>query len=586
MKKLLLSLALTSCMGFSAYCQNEVPSFKNCGTVDYYNQQKELHPEMEINKIKIEQFTQEWIQNNAGKKNKTEATIVTIPVVVHVVYNTATTAGNISDAQIQSQINILNADYSLANTDFSAVVPAEFSSLGANVGVQFCLASIDPDGNATSGITRNTTTKTSFSTNDYVKYASKGGADAWNSSKYLNLWVCKISGGIIGYAQFPGGAAATDGVVIDYRYFGNQGTATAPYNLGRTATHEVGHWLNLYHIWGDDNGACSGTDYVDDTPNQSNYNFGCPTYPHADNCSSSTMFMNYMDYVDDACMAMFSAGQAARCQALFASGGARESLLSSNGCGASPVDTTIDTTTTTPVTYCASKGNKSNAMYLKTVTLGSYSNNSGNNNGYADFTSSSSIALTSGSAYTLSLVPGFGVKAQMAYSTVWIDYNNNGSFDDAGEKVAYGQSKSTLNLLFTVPSTVTGGLSVRMRIAMKQGAYSTSSCETFTMGEVEDYKVTLSAPLRLSSGNENSEINVYPNPAKSNLTVEIGVDENSSNNVLRMIDLQGREVVNTVVVGIGSITKTIDLSAIPAGIYILSVKTANYTSCKKVVVEK
>jgi hypothetical protein len=144
--------------------------------------------------------------------------------------------------------------------------------------------------------------------------------------------VCDISGGILGYAQFPGGSAATDGVVLDYQYTGTIGTATAPFNKGRTGTHEVGHWLNLRHIWGD---ATCGTDQVNDTPTHNTANYGCPTYPHLSTCTGTPveMTMNYMDYTDDACMYMFSAGQTARMQALFATGGARTSLLSSNGCG-------------------------------------------------------------------------------------------------------------------------------------------------------------------------------------------------------------------------------------------------------------
>jgi len=146
--------------------------------------------------------------------------------------------------------------------------------------------------------------------------------------------VCDISGGTLGYAQFPGGSASTDGVVCDYQYFGTNGTATAPFNKGRTATHEVGHWLNLRHIWGDDGTGCTGSDQVTDTPNAAGPNYGCPAFPTVtcSNGPNGDMFMNYMDYTDDACMFMFSSGQVSRMQALFATGGARASLLTSNGC--------------------------------------------------------------------------------------------------------------------------------------------------------------------------------------------------------------------------------------------------------------
>jgi hypothetical protein len=185
------------------------------------------------------------------------------------------------------------------------------------------------------GIVRKKTSKRSFSSNDYVKFSSKGGDDAWDATQYLNLWVCNLGQGLLGYAQFPGGNAKTDGVVILYSAFGNTGVVNPPYDKGRTATHEIGHWLNLRHIWGDDNGACTGSDLVDDTPNQGNYNFGCPSFPHksCSNGPNGDMFMNYMDYTDDACMYMFTNGQRDRSYAVLQPGGARYSVTQSGKCG-------------------------------------------------------------------------------------------------------------------------------------------------------------------------------------------------------------------------------------------------------------
>ena len=162
-----------------------------------------------------------------------------------------------------------------------------------------------------------------------MKKTAKGGIAATSPTTKLNLWVCTLSGGILGYAQFPGGASATDGVVILNTGFGRTGTAAAPYNLGRTATHEVGHWLNLRHIWGDDGTACTGSDLVSDTPNQAGENYGKPTYPKVDACTKTSpgvMFMDYMDYTDDAAMFMFSTGQKTRILATFATGGPRASF--------------------------------------------------------------------------------------------------------------------------------------------------------------------------------------------------------------------------------------------------------------------
>ncbi|MCB9304474.1 MAG: T9SS type A sorting domain-containing protein [Lewinellaceae bacterium] len=290
-----------------------------------------LDPSRALKLQEIEEHAKQYLANPERAVNG----VITIPVVVHVVYNT--TAENVSDAQIQSQITVLNEDFRRLNADASNT-PSLFASVAADAEIQFCLASVDPSGNPTNGITRTPTSVTAFSTNDNVKFNSSGGKNAWPAGSYLNLWVCDISGGILGYAQFPGGAAATDGVVIDYAYFGTIGTATAPFNLGRTATHEVGHWLNLRHIWGDGN--CSVDDFVSDTPTAGAPNYtGAPcTFPGPNSCNSGAgdqpdMFQNYMDYSDDGCMNLYTQGQKTRMRALFDTGGARASLLTSNGCG-------------------------------------------------------------------------------------------------------------------------------------------------------------------------------------------------------------------------------------------------------------
>jgi len=299
-----------------------------CGTTEYQMMLEQEDPSIIQRRDEIEQFTRDYLMNNP----QGDRALVTIPVVVHVVYNT--TAENISDAQIQSQITVLNQDFRRLNADV-ANTPSAFSSLVGDANIEFCLATTDPNGNPTNGVLRVPTTATSFGTNNTVKSSTSGGSNAWNASRYLNMWVCDISGSILGYAQFPGGSASTDGVVIDYQYFGTIGTATAPFNKGRTATHEVGHWLNLRHIWGDDGTGCTGSDQVTDTPNAAGSNVGCPAFPlvTCSNGPNGDMFMNYMDYTDDACMYMFSNGQVSRMQALFATGGARASLLTSNGCG-------------------------------------------------------------------------------------------------------------------------------------------------------------------------------------------------------------------------------------------------------------
>lgn len=241
--------------------------------------------------------------------------VITIPVVVHVVYNNS--AENISDAQVYSQLNVLNKDFRRMNTDKYAA-PTVFRGSGIDPLFEFCLAQRDPYGNATNGITRTYTNETIFDNycvDNCIFYNSGGGKNAWNTSQYLNIWVCDLNSDPLGFAFLPGTIDADmDGVVIDYRVFGTINPANQDYNLGRTTTHEVGHWLGLYHPWGKQ--TC-GSDSVFDTPQQKEANFGCPMFPHsAFECSytgeAGTMFMNFMDYTDDDCKSMFTIGQFVR----------------------------------------------------------------------------------------------------------------------------------------------------------------------------------------------------------------------------------------------------------------------------------
>jgi Pregnancy-associated plasma protein-A len=256
--------------------------------------------------------TAAWAAARAGAARRPGVTQV--PVVVHVVHNTA--EQDISDEQVRSQIDVLTADYRKRNTDVD-LVPEPFAPLVADARIEFALATTDPDGNPTDGITRTGTSVTAFADDDLVKSAATGGADPWPTDRYLNIWVAPLVEGLFGYTQLPGGPAATDGVVIAYISFGTVGTVSPPFQLGRVTTHEVGHWFNLIHIWGDDGDGCNGTDFVDDTPNQAGPNAGSPTFPHitCDNGPNGDMFMNYMDFTDDIAMFMFTEGQAARMQA-------------------------------------------------------------------------------------------------------------------------------------------------------------------------------------------------------------------------------------------------------------------------------
>lgn len=321
MKKLLLSVsvfcALISCQKDEnetiintqqpATLLADASAHRGCASHEHLNDQLRENPALAKSMANIEAHTK-----NAISQGRIVNGVLEIPVVFNVLYRT--TAENISLAQLQSQIDVLNKDFNATNTDYNTA-NNPYSSVRANVGIRFVLDQV----------IRKSTTKTSWGTRDAMKKSSGGGISPTSPTTKLNFWVCTIGGGILGYAQFPGGSSATDGVVCDSKYTGATGTATYPFNLGRTATHEVGHWMNLRHIWGD---ATCGSDLVTDTPVHNAANGGVPAVGHRSTCTGTPleMYMNYMDYTDDRGMYMFSLGQKTRMNAIFAVGGSRASF--------------------------------------------------------------------------------------------------------------------------------------------------------------------------------------------------------------------------------------------------------------------
>lgn len=319
MKKLFI---MTLCLWMLSCAKNENPeqgfetsgganTERFCASHSVLQQQLLEDPSLQSRMDDIERFVQERI--SSGDRVLLPDGSIEIPVVVNVLWKT--NAQNISDAQIASQIDVLNADFSATNADYSNI-PALFSGVASgDINVSFVLVNT----------VRKKTNKSSWQTNNAMKKNAQGGINPTSPTTHLNIWVCNLSGGILGYAQFPGGNPSTDGVVLDDNATGTMGTAAYPFNKGRTATHEVGHWLNLRHIWGDAN---CGSDLVSDTPVHNTANYGCPGFPHKSTCSGqpTEMTMNYMDYTDDACMYMYSIGQKNRMQAVFAVGGPRNSF--------------------------------------------------------------------------------------------------------------------------------------------------------------------------------------------------------------------------------------------------------------------
>ena len=259
----------------------------------------ETVPGYRENRLAAEAATREAIDD--GRAMLAAAELATLPVVVHVVYRTD--SENVSDEQVASQIDALNRDFRAANEDRSQV-PTVWTSLVGDANIEFTLEDT----------TRTKTDVESFGPDDTVKSPDTGGIAPVDGK--LNLWCCSLGQSLLGYAQFPGGPPETDGVVILNTAFGTTGTVQEPFHLGRTAVHEVGHWLGLRHIWGEIND-CTGDDFVADTPKAKQANTGKPKFPHVtcNNGPNGDMFMNYMDYTDDDAMFMFTVGQIARMNA-------------------------------------------------------------------------------------------------------------------------------------------------------------------------------------------------------------------------------------------------------------------------------
>lgn len=326
MKKQLLTLGLS--LFTVGICIAQTTN--KCATMPVYEAHA-LNPVAKANFVNAEIAAKNWLANPANNINALQKTnsIITIPVVVHVVYKNA--IQNIPDTQIVRQIQLLNECFSLTNPNFSQT-RAIFDTLGADTELRFCLAGTDPQGNPTTGIIRKSAPSNAafdpIFNMDKVKSSATNGDDPWPNDKYLNIWVCDMSffgtAFVLGYATFPGEVPALDGVVIQSEYFG-YGTAAAPNNLGRTTVHEVGHFFGMRHIWADDDsqstGQCDSTDFVDDTPNQAaksqsdcnlTINSCSAESPFWGAIDPPDMVENYMDYSADGCMTMFTKGQKAR----------------------------------------------------------------------------------------------------------------------------------------------------------------------------------------------------------------------------------------------------------------------------------
>jgi hypothetical protein len=637
MKSIHTLLATLLLASTTAFAQNW------CGSAEYLKEKLAANQEQAKTLERLEKFTAAYIKNFPQLQQKTTTPIYTIPVVVHILYNDSNS--NISDARVAQQIAQMNLDYQMLNSDIS-ILPTAFASLKADYQIQFCLAVRDPDGNATSGIIHKATTVDSFSqSQDNIKFSSTGGDDAWPADQYLNVWTGYIKTKVC-YGTFPGGNPLVDGVACYPYWFGNSWTTAL--HAKRIMTHEVGHWLNLRHIWGDALN-CNGDDFVADTPPATAPNSGgCPTFPHY-TCSKRTapdgdLFYNYMDY--SWCPVMFTLGQKARSHAVLAAGGPRNVLMSSPACQPVPTECVAPwalrakniTTTSATVSWGtiaqssgytlswkptgAASWSGSVSVSAPPYTLTSLTSNTAytfqvsvlcqDNNTYSsigtfttDIVCSNSYESNNTANTATAIAANTRISSQIATSgdVDWFKFSNTSTTPNI--KVVLSEPSSYILSLYRPNKNTLIGQAVRTLPTQTavSVAFNTTTVGTYyiqvsgngTFSNTACYKleVQLSANNFFDGEDDNEFVTlepagptVYPNPAgdKATLSYQASGGEQVT---ISLIDQTGRlcQTWSTISVD-GANSRDIDTKGLAAGVYLLRLSTRNGTSNLKLAVVK
>jgi len=589
-----------------------------CGYSEYMEYLYKQNPELKKENQKFkEQINKKILEKSIFKSayNNSNEEVFEIPVVVHVIHSVASGAiinTNISDAQILSQIDKLNEDFAKLNADTADIEPM-FQSLAADTKIRFCLASTDPEGNPTNGIVRVYENKTSFSINDDARIKK---LSIWPTNMYLNVWVCNLENPYLGYAAFPGGSTllgipnseigddTNDGIVMDYQDFGSIGTATFPYDMGRTLTHEAAHWLGLLHIWGDSD---CGDDHVSDTPVQKTYNVGSTCFSNYSNCTGSgatlDMNQNYMDYSADACMYFFTHGQQERMQTVIQMSSKRAALKNSIGC--CPFDTIIN------LPYYIDF--ESDAFVDEKWTILNFDNANPNSRLWEKKSPSAkgeglySLSIRNDSVYSSVRNEFVDLFESPYYINLDVDFNPVLDFD-----LAYAYNSSGLNTDSLVVSYIEGCKKDWTELATIVGSELISTerrMNQFIPNNNEWKKISISLDqlkgkkyVRFKIADYSKGVNnlyidnisfykestglmvkLFPVPSFGELNLE-AIFTGYKDVKVEMYNALARKVFNFEKKGTASIFETFDVTRFPAGIYVVKVSVGNEFKTIKIVI--